>query len=71
ADIHRGHGDWRGRLSNASLHHQPTREEMKGVELHEITTTARYLVLFMIFAISLELLDLIFREYTALKSWDV
>ncbi|MGQ9737467.1 MAG: hypothetical protein ACUVRT_06060 [Armatimonadota bacterium] len=39
--------------------------------LHEITTTARYLVLFMIFAISLELLDLIFREYTALKSWDV
>lgn len=59
------------RLSNASLHHQPTREEIKGVELHEITTTARYLVLFMIFAISLELLDLIFREYTALKSWDV
>jgi len=61
----------RMRLSAVPVPHQPTREEIKGVELSEITTTAKYLVLFMIFAISLELLDLIFREYTALKSWDV
>jgi predicted membrane protein len=33
--------------------------------------TAKYLLLFLVFAISLELLDLIFRGYTAVKSWDV
>jgi hypothetical protein len=33
--------------------------------------TAKYLLFFLIFAISLELLDLIFRGYTAVKSWDV
>jgi hypothetical protein len=33
--------------------------------------TSKYLLFFMIFAISLELLDLIFRGYTAVKSWDV
>lgn len=46
-------------------------EEIKGVELHEIRITARYLLFFMIFAISLELLDLIFRGYTAVKTWDI
>jgi predicted membrane protein len=33
--------------------------------------TAKYLLFFLVFAISLELLDLIFRGYTAVKSWDV
>jgi predicted membrane protein len=33
--------------------------------------TAKYLVFFLVAAISLELLDLIFRGYTAVKSWDV
>jgi predicted membrane protein len=33
--------------------------------------TSRYLLLFLVFAISLEFLDLIFRGYTAVKSWDV
>lgn len=61
----------RARVSNTTASYSLTREEIKGVEQFEITTTAKYLVLFMIFAISLELLDLIFREYTALKSWDV
>jgi Ni/Fe-hydrogenase subunit HybB-like protein len=46
-------------------------EEVKGAELHVVTMTSKYLVLFLIFAISLELLDLIFRGYTAVKSWDV
>jgi Ni/Fe-hydrogenase subunit HybB-like protein len=46
-------------------------EEIKGVELHVIRITARYLLFFLIAAISLELLDLIFRGYTAVKSWDV
>jgi predicted membrane protein len=48
-----------------------TRERIRGIEQHEVFMTARYLVFFMIFAISLELLDLVFREYTALKSWDI
>lgn len=48
-----------------------SKEEIRGVELHEIRITARYLIFFMIFAISLELLDLIFRGYTAVKTWDI
>lgn len=36
-----------------------------------INITARYLLFFLIAAISLELLDLIFRGYTAVKSWDI
>lgn len=46
-------------------------EEMKGAELATIRITAKYLLLFLVFAISLELLDLVFRGYTAVKSWDV
>jgi Ni/Fe-hydrogenase subunit HybB-like protein len=46
-------------------------EAIKGVEIQDIRLTAKYLVLFLVAAISLELLDLIFRGYTALKSWDV
>lgn len=49
----------------------PSRQEIKGVEVNVIRMTARYLLFFLIFAISLELLDLIFRGYTAVKSWDV
>jgi Ni/Fe-hydrogenase subunit HybB-like protein len=48
-----------------------SREELKSVEMHVVKITAKYLLFFMIFAISLELLDLIFRGYTAVKSWDV
>jgi hypothetical protein len=47
------------------------REEIKSVEIQVIKMTSRYLLFFLIFAISLELLDLIFRGYTAVKSWDV
>jgi Ni/Fe-hydrogenase subunit HybB-like protein len=46
-------------------------EEIKSVEVSVIQMTSRYLLFFLIFAISLELLDLIFRGYTAVKSWDV
>jgi Ni/Fe-hydrogenase subunit HybB-like protein len=48
-----------------------TPEEIKGVETHAVLMTTKYLLLFMIFAISLELLDIIFRGYTAVKSWDI
>jgi Ni/Fe-hydrogenase subunit HybB-like protein len=48
-----------------------TLEEVVGVEMHVVKMTAKYLVLFLVLAITLELLDLIFRGYTAVKSWDV
>lgn len=50
--------------------HQTT-EELKSVEISVIQMTAKYLLAFLVAAISLEILDLIFRGYTALKSWDV
>lgn len=54
---------------------QPTslerREEIKSVEINVIKMTSRYLIFFLVFAISLELLDLIFRGYTGIASWDV
>jgi Ni/Fe-hydrogenase subunit HybB-like protein len=48
-----------------------SKEELKGVEVNVIRMTAKYLLFFMVAAISLEMLDLIFRGYTAVKSWDV
>jgi Ni/Fe-hydrogenase subunit HybB-like protein len=48
-----------------------TMEELKSVEISVIQMTAKYLLAFLVAAISLEILDLIFRGYTALKSWDV
>lgn len=47
------------------------KEEIVGVEMNVVQITAKYLLFFLIAAISLELLDLIFRGYTAVKSWDV
>jgi len=46
-------------------------EEIKGIEINVIKMTAKYLLFFLFFAISLELLDLIFRGYTAVKTWDI
>lgn len=48
-----------------------SKEDIKSVEINVIKMTSRYLLFFLIFAISLELLDLVFRGYTAVKSWDV
>ncbi|MBT8092939.1 MAG: polysulfide reductase NrfD [Gammaproteobacteria bacterium] len=45
--------------------------EIKGAEIDVIDRATRYLLGFLIAAISLELLDLIFRGYTAMKSWDI
>ena len=50
---------------------QERRAEIAGAEVDVIRITARYLVAFLLLAIGLELLDLIFRQYTAVKSWDV
>lgn len=44
---------------------------ISGVQMDVITKAARYLIGFLIAAISLEVLDLVFRGYTAMKSWDI
>lgn len=53
--------------------HSPAHQgrSLQGAEPGVIQITSRYLLLFLVAAISLELLDLIFRGYTAVKSWDV
>ena len=48
-----------------------TVQVISGVEMDVITKAARYLIGFLIAAISLEILDLVFRGYTAMKSWDI
>jgi Ni/Fe-hydrogenase subunit HybB-like protein len=50
---------------------QPVHYQLPEAELATVTQTARYLLIFLIMAITLELLDLIFRGYTAVKSWDI
>ena len=61
-------------LNNWKIRHgvgRPAVSGMKDVELAIVTQTSRYLLIFLVLAISLELLDLIFRGYTAVKSWDI
>jgi len=50
---------------------KPAGVELKEAELTIVTQTARYLLIFLVLAITLELLDLIFRGYTAVKSWEI
>ncbi len=45
--------------------------EFSGPDISIVAMTSRYLLIFLVLAISLELLDLIFRGYTAVKSWDI
>ncbi|MDD2581106.1 MAG: polysulfide reductase NrfD [Desulfuromonadaceae bacterium] len=49
----------------------PSSDELKSAEVVTVTMTSKYLLMFMVLAITLELLDLIFRNYTAVKSWDI
>jgi Ni/Fe-hydrogenase subunit HybB-like protein len=46
-------------------------EHLRSVQDHEVGMTSKYLLIFMTLAITLELLDIIFRGYTAVKSWDI
>ena len=49
----------------------PSLEQLQQAEEGEIKTVANYLLYFMIAAVTLEILDLIFRGYTQVKSWDI
>lgn len=46
-------------------------EQIKNVQDYEVRVSSRYLLIFMVLAVSLELLDIIFRGYTAVKSWEI
>jgi len=48
-----------------------SREQLAGAEVAVIRITAKYLIAFLLLAMGLELLDLVFRRYTAVKSWEV
>ena len=45
-------------------------ERLRSIQEHEVKMTSKYLLIFMTLAITLEVLDMIFRGYTAVKSWD-
>jgi predicted membrane protein len=49
----------------------PSLEELSGATQQEVMMVSNYLLYFMIAAITLEILDLIFRGYTQVKSWDI
>ena len=49
----------------------PTVEQLESAENQEISVASNYLLYFMIAALTLEILDLIFRGYTQVKSWDI
>ncbi|RII25568.1 MAG: oxidoreductase [Geobacter sp.] len=49
----------------------PSTDELKSAEVLVVTMTSKYLLMFLVLAITLEILDLVFRGYTALKSWDI
>jgi len=49
----------------------PVSKALQGADIAIVIITARYLLIFLVLAISLELLDLIFRSYTAVKSWEI
>jgi Ni/Fe-hydrogenase subunit HybB-like protein len=45
-------------------------EHLRSVQDHEVKMTSKYLLIFMTLALTLEMLDMIFRGYTAVRSWD-
>ncbi|MGW8311716.1 MAG: NrfD/PsrC family molybdoenzyme membrane anchor subunit [Desulfuromonadales bacterium] len=45
-------------------------EQLRSIQEYEVKMTSKYLLIFMTLAITLEILDMIFRGYTAVKSWD-
>lgn len=48
-----------------------TEKEIKRVEMHEVRVTVKYLIMFMVVALTLEFFDLLFRGYTGVKSWEI
>jgi Ni/Fe-hydrogenase subunit HybB-like protein len=59
------------RLKRKKSHLPVSPVEVSGVEMDIMKKTTRYLIAAMIAAFVLEIVDLIFRGYTAMKSWDI
>ena len=59
------------RIKTSKKRWEVTAEEVIGAEINIVKKTSKYLLGFMIAALTLELVDLIFRGYTAMKSWDI
>ena len=47
------------------------KKKVRAAQEDTVKITKKYLLIFLVAAISLELLDLVFRGYTAVKSWDI
>jgi Ni/Fe-hydrogenase subunit HybB-like protein len=61
----------RGVTDSGSKRHDAQSGEIQSVEIGVVKMTSRFLLIFLVAAISLELLDLVFRGYTAVNSWDI
>ncbi len=48
-----------------------TKNKMPKAEQDGIQMATKYLLIFLVFAITLEVLDMVFRGYTAMKSWNI
>jgi Ni/Fe-hydrogenase subunit HybB-like protein len=48
-----------------------THNKMPRVEQDGVQMATKFLLIFLIFAITLEVLDMVFRGYTAMKSWNI
>ena len=59
------------RIKTSRKSWEVTAADVGGAEINLIKNTSKYLVGFMIAAITLEILDLVFRGYTAVKSWEI
>ena len=61
-----------GRLKGvAGMERETLRQRVRLEQTEVVIMTRKYLMAFLIAAISLEILDLIFRSYTAVKSWSI
>jgi predicted membrane protein len=58
-------------LEMARFRHSIPVEDVREGQHDAVMMTKKYLIGFLIAAITLELLDLIFRGYTAVRSWDI
>jgi Ni/Fe-hydrogenase subunit HybB-like protein len=64
--------EWRKfRIKTSKKRWEMTAEDVVGAEIDIVKKTSKYLLGFMVAALTLELVDLIFRGYTAMKSWDI
>jgi predicted membrane protein len=60
-----------GRFKSKARDKASLKKQVRADQYQAVRMSKPYLMIFLVAAISLELLDLIFRGYTAVKSWDI